>query len=88
MQMERKPFECSGCGKCCCNVGHIEELESVDGICINYNKDTKMCSIYYSRPLVCRVDALYDEIKPHMTWEEWCDENTKACNLLKSSDKV
>ena len=84
----RSPFLCDGCGLCCCNVGHIEELNSVNGICINYDKTTKKCTIYDNRPLVCRVDALFDEIKPSMTWEELCYENYQACEKLKSLTKI
>ena len=54
-------FPCTGCGVCCKNISHIIELKEFDrgdGQCIHLDNDE--CSIYHSRPQICRVDEMYD----------------------------
>lgn len=80
-----RKFNCDGCGICCRSVGHLYPfIESVDGICTEFDSELNKCKIYDSRPLICRVDDYYKTYgSDNMTLDEWHDENTKACKLLK-----
>ena len=56
-----------------------------DGACSYLDKDSKTCTIYEDRPLLCRVDDTFDRIKkykPFMKKEEWNIYNTKSCHEL------
>ena len=44
-----------------------------------------LCSIYETRPLICRVDEMYETYyKEVMALEEFYALNYKACDVLKS----
>ncbi len=79
-------FECSKCGLCCRMVNKSEiyaELDRGDGVC-RYLKDN-LCSIYESRPLICRVDESYDAFfKDIYTRKEFYEMNYKACEFIKN----
>ncbi|WP_064093130.1 YkgJ family cysteine cluster protein [Rossellomorea aquimaris] len=83
--MELNPFPCNSCGLCCQNIGHIEELKSYDlgnGTC-KYLIDQK-CSIYESRPLICRIEEMYEKVFfKQFTKEEYYLANLKACKKLQ-----
>lgn len=78
-------FICNKCGMCCRNLNLSEmysDLDRGDGVC-KYLKGNS-CSIYYSRPLKCRVDDSYDAyFKSIMTREEYYNKNYEVCDLLK-----
>lgn len=79
-------FLCDQCGKCCEKVYTSEMyryLADDTGRC-KYLKDN-LCSIYENRPLICRVDEMYElYYKEVMTLEEFYTLNYKACDVLKS----
>lgn len=78
-------FECQpDCAACCRNVAHLT-LPSKDGVCLHL-RDNK-CSIYTSRPLICRVDEMYTahRIYDKMSIEEWYSMNKKACGELRAT---
>lgn len=79
-------FLCDQCGKCCEKVYTSEiyrYLADDTGRC-KYLKDN-LCSIYENRPLICRVDEMYESYyKEVMTLEEFYTLNYKACDVLKS----
>jgi len=55
-----------------------------DGACIHLD-DNNGCSIYDTRPMICRVDESYEavkEIKDNMSFKEWIVLNTKSCHDL------
>lgn len=82
---EIKPFHCDpNCGGLCCtHVGHIPELPSTDGVC-NHLIDGK-CGIYNQRPLVCRVDAMYDAGKfSDISYSEYALVNSTLCLSFKN----
>ena len=73
-------FLCDQCGKCCEKV-HTSEvyryLADETGKC-KYLKNN-LCSIYETRPLICRVDEMYETYyKEVMTLEEYYALNYKA----------
>ena len=72
-------FTCSACGECCQHVGDVKEIESVDGVCINYNPSTKLCKIYDNRPLICRVDEGHSKFFANMEIEEYYKANYEVC---------
>jgi Fe-S-cluster containining protein len=56
-------WECIGCGTCCGNNFTRSWLDHcvvpitgplVDGHCRHFDRETRRCGIYYSRPAVCR----------------------------------
>jgi len=49
------PFPCTSCGICCTKVEGLG-LPQTDGVCDHFDRQTKLCSIYEDRPLICRVD--------------------------------
>lgn len=80
-------FPCDKCGACCRNL-HLSplyaELDRGDGVCKYLSEN--LCSIYESRPLLCRVDECYEKFfKDVMSLEKYYHLNQKACQLLKKT---
>lgn len=78
-------FPCDQCGECCRNLQMSElykELDRGDGVCKFL--DGNLCSIYQSRPLLCRIDESYDRFfKDSMTRDEFYRANLQVCSELK-----
>ncbi len=79
------PFSCVKCGACCRNIDKIPQLKLFDtgnGTCrylIN-----NLCSIYETRPEICRVDLIYKKyFKECMTLDEFYKLNKQGCNEVK-----
>ena len=83
-----KPFSeiCTGCSLCCRMVSlNPDFTEPIDenGVCVHL-KDNK-CSIYEDRPLLCRVDEMYEELKDNFaSKEDYIKTTIKVCNSLIS----
>lgn len=82
-------FPCDKCGACCRNL-HLSplyaELDRGDGVCKYLSKN--LCSIYESRPLLCRVDESYEKFfKEVMSIEEYYRINLDVCKKLKNTKK-
>ena len=86
------PFPCSACGECCRHVNKSELtifLDRGDGVCTHFNEAEKLCSIYETRPLVCRVDAYYKKNLSHLyVWEDFIKVNLKICEKLQASSNL
>lgn len=57
-------FQCSACGICCTKLEGNEiyqDLDRGDGTCIHFDEESRLCKIYENRPLICRVDKMYEE---------------------------
>lgn len=84
-------FKCEKCGACCCNIkkNHLyNELDNGNGVCIYYDINNKLCSIYNERPILCRIDEAYDlYFKTSMNKEEYYKLNYEACNDLRRLNK-
>lgn len=82
-------FECDKCGACCMNLenSHIyDELDRGDGVCKFFNMETKLCTIYDERPLMCNVDKAFETFfKESMTKGEYYELNYNACKKLKNN---
>lgn len=80
-------FKCDKCGQCCRNLHKsplYNELHNGDGICKYLNGN--LCSIYLTRPILCRIDESYKlYFKDIMTYEKYEELNYEACNMLKNS---
>ena len=86
MTTERAPFPCTACGKCCRHVDLSEAtayLSRGDGICRHFDKQTKLCTIYHERPLVCRVEDYYrSHLATEYTWPQFVAVNLEICARL------
>ena len=80
-------FECTKCGACCKNIAKIAELKEFDrgnGVCLHLNLSTNECEIYAKRPMVCRVDEMFERYFSNIySKSEFYQLNAKACNLLQ-----
>jgi len=76
---------CSGCGICCKMVAHLQYFpEPIDenGACTHLKEDNS-CSIYEDRPLICRVDDMYEVLKKHFkSKQEYIKLTVDTCNLM------
>ncbi len=82
-------FKCDKCGLCCKNLDKsplYAELHNGDGICKYLESD--ICSIYLTRPIICRVDESYEVFfKNSMSRDKYEELNYEVCNLLKQSEE-
>ncbi|RRD91529.1 YkgJ family cysteine cluster protein [Conchiformibius steedae] len=83
----REPFPCNACGKCCRLVNQSEQtafLDRGDGVCRHFDESAKLCSIYATRPLVCRVEDYYVvHLSEMMTWQDFVQMNVSICDKLQ-----
>ena len=79
-------FPCTRCGECCRHIDHIPQLASFDlgnGVCRYLHGN--LCTIYATRPEICRVDVMYERyFKALYTREEFYQINIQGCQKLKS----
>lgn len=55
-----------------------------DGVCIYLDKNTNLCTIYDNRPLICRVDDIYDAgYYNNLSRSEYYKMNHECCEELK-----
>ncbi|WP_102401045.1 YkgJ family cysteine cluster protein [Haloimpatiens massiliensis] len=80
-------FKCIKCGKCCRSLNKsklYDDFHNGDGICKWLNEESNECTIYNSRPLICRIDEGYEAFfKDIITKEEYYNENYKICKSLR-----
>jgi len=93
----KQDFPCSGCGACCRRVGmalkHSKEFKDQfpygskkDGSCEKLNKEGQ-CSVYNSRPDICRVDVTYKKKwSKIMSRKEAYNLEAKVCNSFIKED--
>lgn len=78
-------FECDRCGECCRNLNKsplYDDLHDGDGVCKYL--EGNICSIYYGRPILRRVDESYNIFfKDIMTLDEYYKLNYESCMRLK-----
>jgi len=103
--MKQNEFPCVGCGLCCKKIGIAlknkdkypdelkQELEAFpysaneEGVCEKF-KDDK-CTIYHSRPTLCRVDSMYAKhYKKKMTRKDFYNTQIIACKNLMAEAGV
>lgn len=78
-------FSCSQCGECCRHINLVPALAAFDtgtGVC-KYLAGN-LCSIYDTRPLICRVDAMYEAyFSTFCSREEYYRINQEVCRILR-----
>ncbi len=61
-----------------------KHLDRGDGVCLHFDVETNLCSIYETRPVICRIDESYELFfKDQMTLEQFYAINYKSCDMLK-----
>lgn len=76
-------FNCDKCGACCKNLPPGIPLNRGDGVCKYL--ENNLCTIYETRPDICRVGTLYDRFfKDKMTEEEYIKLTHETCDILKN----
>lgn len=84
---EPQKFPCDKCGECCRHIGGIAELADFDrgnGTCVNLAGN--ICRIYGDRPLICRVDEMYERcFADEYSREEFYKLNLAVCQRLRES---
>lgn len=82
-----QPFPCTRCGACCRSVSLTSQtawLDRGDGSCKYLDEKTTLCKIYEARPKICRIDFQFQtNYQQKFSWQEFCEENQKACADLK-----
>lgn len=88
----RRAFPCNQCGSCCKHVGLAEEtrfLDRGDGACRHFDEAGNSCTIYSTRPLVCRVEDYYDTHFVHLySWNEFVELNLTVCAKLAAMEEA
>lgn len=63
-------------------------MDRGDGVCRDYDEESRLCRIYEDRPSICRVDLQYAETYAEtMSWEAFCDVNLQACAALRNLEE-
>lgn len=52
-------FPCKSCGACCRRVPEVSALDRGDGACRYYDDNTRQCTVYDTRPVLCQVDKTF-----------------------------
>lgn len=77
------PFPCNACGECCRRVNLSEQtvfLDRGDGICRHFDEQSRLCTIYETRPLVCRVEDYYvAHLSQVIEWHDFVQANLSIC---------
>ena len=79
-------FKCEKCGLCCQNLNLnslYDDLNDGTGVCIYYNRETRLCNIYEKRPEKCNVDETYKYFAKYMSYENYINMNIEVCKKLK-----
>ena len=79
-------FLCEKCGLCCQNLDKSDiynDLNDGTGVCIYFEKETKLCTIYDNRPAKCNVMAFYQYVKNDISLEDYLKMNYESCRRLK-----
>lgn len=87
-------FTCRKCGKCCTKFRLFpegskwrNELDRGDGTCRYFDENSRLCSIYASRPLICNNVRYYDEcLKDSMTREEFDEWLNEYCEKIRNDE--
>ena len=52
-------FPCKSCGACCRRVPEVSGLDRGDGACRYYDDNSRQCTVYDTRPVLCQVDKSF-----------------------------
>jgi len=81
-------FPCNKCGLCCRHLDKspvYDDLNRGDGVCVHFDMQRNLCGIYDARPLICRVDAFYEQhLSAFMSREDYIAANVESCRTMQS----
>lgn len=84
---------CKRCGHCCFTITQNPQL--FDGMiddhggCLHFDHERRLCKVYERRPLMCRVDDLYDALYTGVcTRAEYYAAQAASCLLIRTLAKV
>ena len=84
-------FPCTACGLCCTKAGSVDQLKIFalsNGTCQFLNEHNK-CSIYETRPNLCRVDEMYSsQFSMQYSKVDFYRLNAKICNELQEQNNL
>lgn len=66
-----------------------KELDSGDGICKYLDRESRLCRIYESRPLLCNNALFYEQrLKDFMTREQFDEILDLSCENIRSDESL
>ena len=80
-------YPCTKCGACCRRAGMVRLPVDERGWCLDLNEDGT-CSIYETRPDVCRIDVMSKINFPNSTLDEYYAVAAEICNTWITEDKM
>lgn len=81
-------FQCSQCGACCRKAGKLGLMpQREDGACLYLGQDN-LCTIYETRPEICRVDKMYEKYKFKISKKDYFKLNSEFCNLMIEEESL
>ncbi len=87
MNCSDSEFSCDRCGVCCRSLrmfgNFYSDLDDGTGCCRYYDRNTRLCKIYESRPLKCRVKEGGKVYFPDLSYEEYIRKTKEMCRILK-----
>jgi Fe-S-cluster containining protein len=85
-------FPCTQCGICCNSLAQsatYQELDRGDGTCLHFNEQNGLCSIYETRPLLCRIDDMYEGFfAKEMSKMQYITANIMLCYQAQAAHGV
>lgn len=95
-------FNCTQCGLCCLHArelfqGHRESFNGdvakefpykfdEGGACEKFDKKTKLCTVYETRPEICNITAMFKHFPVKVDIEEYFRLNEEACKVLQQAE--
>lgn len=102
--MKTDEFNCTGCGLCCKQIGHIVKngapfdflekatrefpYQAKEDGSCEKLDENNKCTVYDHRPLLCNINKLGDEPYMPMTKEVWFEMNYMGCKTLQDEDAL
>ena len=62
-------------------------LDDGTGVCRYFERKSKLCTIYESRPEICNVEKGYKFFENTMSYDEYIELNYKICKELRRNKK-
>ena len=83
-------FLCSQCGACCKNVDKLDLPHDENGVCDHLDRRNNLCTIYDSRPDICKVESLYEKYfkKLKTSKKDFYIQNTIICHYLIDKENL
>ena len=87
MNCNDSDFTCDRCGACCRLLrlfgDFYSDLDDGTGCCLYYDHNTRLCKIYESRPLKCRIKEGWKAYFSELSYEEYIKKTAEMCKILK-----